>query len=108
MICKVDVMAQRCERRYSKGVRETPDRAKRESAMKNIAKVCGNCFVAIRTGEYEPDGGTFDTCAVCNDLTMVHRITRAEVRAEIARIAGDAEWAEIVAETKAAEAIRNL
>ena len=49
-----------------------------DKMTRDIAKVCGNCYVDIRKGEYEPDGGSYGNCAACDEYTIVHRVKRSE------------------------------
>jgi hypothetical protein len=57
-----------------------------DKTPRNIAKVCGNCYVDIRKGEYEPEGGDYGNCAACDDYTIVHRVKRSEAIAHAAII----------------------
>lgn len=48
-------------------------------APRGTAFACGSCYVAVRPGEYEPDGGPWGECAICGDSTQVHRVSWGEV-----------------------------
>lgn len=47
-------------------------------APRGTAFACGTCYVAVRPGEYEPDGGPWGACAICGDQTQVHRVSWGE------------------------------
>lgn len=49
--------------------------------MTTPTRVCGNCYLAIRPGEYEPETFNLGTCVVCGDETFVHRVRRDEAEA---------------------------
>lgn len=44
-----------------------------------MRRACGTCYMTIRPGEYEPDGGSYGTCDSCGDHAIVHRIRKAEL-----------------------------